>query len=251
MKVAGWICALAALAIAGPAWAQRDIRANPADYEYAVTQGVKIPGGQLLILQDARISQTMSKQLFEGCADPFMEFGENDPRTKMFQKKPLPPARYRQVDAEGKTVAEDFIEGVSPTARIHEERLGSPDNPVLLVEENDYACFGSYSGRVTYFFQAQDGRFGPVRFPGADGKTYPVAMVQTLKSASRLEKADAPNILVHRVDCHPDWAHSPKDFVIDYITIRYDGQRWSEAERSEPGFWEDERAFPPLTKFPD
>lgn len=229
-----------------------------ASADYVLAQDVATSQGELQILEDGRITRSMENRMWGHCADPTFIF-DGKPEAKLFERTPPRPARLRQVDASGTIIADLVPDENAPVARIQAERLGPADRPVLLVEADDGACWGSYSGLVRLFFQFEGGRIAPVMLADETGKSAQVMMVSTVKSQARFAKKSAAEIIIHQVSSHPDFERAktlPKGasmpFVIDYSTTRFDGAKWTRAMRSEPGVWEagDGTPFPAADKFP-
>lgn len=244
------IAALAALGTALPASPQ-------ARADYALAQTLAIPQGELQILEDGRITPKIEKKMWESCVDPAFVFPKSEAR--QFDNNPPRPARLRQLDSSGRIVADLVPHEYAPIAHIGVDPIGPPDRPIFIIETDNDACMGSYSGRVSLFFQMENGRIAPVMLTDEAGRAAQVVMISTPRSQARFAKKTLDEIVIHQVSSHVDFEKAktaPKDkplpFVIDYITIRFDGSKWTRALRSAPGSWEagDGTPFPPATKFP-
>lgn len=223
---------------------------------YKIVQAVDAPTGPLLVLEDARLTSAAAQRLFKGCADPGMEAGDDEPGLAQLGKIKPALATLRQVDRNGRVIADTVIDPGSPTAVIHAERLGSNENPIFLVETNNDACAVGRTGHFTWFYQAQNGVVAPVQVKTPGGGTQEVHLARTLKSYSRLEPTTPPKILIHQAQGTLDPDSSDIKFVIHYISIRFDGARWTYREAHEStgsDLWEMDRDsdFPALAKFPD
>jgi len=187
--------------------------------------------------------------MWRSCVDPGYLLGEGDPRAKVFEQHPLLPAMFRQADAVGHVIFGTVPDKNSPIGRIERRRLGS----VFLVDSNNYICMGSYSGSGVSFFHFAHGRIAPVA-ADENGKHSPIYLFRSMKSNWRFVKNSPSRIEIEQVHCCPDFEHDKGGetvpFLMRYITIRFDGRRWTKAERTTPGFWEGEGGFPPRREFP-
>jgi hypothetical protein len=218
---------------------------------YRTAQSVKTDGGELRVLEDARITPDIETELWKGCVDPGTAL-YGDPRAKQFVGKPPVAARLQQADAKGAILADMVLEEHSPVARIKAETLGPAANPVFMVEMDNSACMGSYSGRAIRLYGFADGRISRVMAEGAGGERREVLLLSRLKSGWRFVRKAPGDIVIHAVRCDPG-AMDDKgkvSFVLGYTTYRFDGSKWTWAMRQEPGFWESERDFPAAGKFP-
>jgi hypothetical protein len=221
---------------------------------YKVVQRVKTAHGQLQILEDARLTRDLEKTLWETCVDPLMALGDDDPRVQPFHEVRLRKAKFRQIDATGKVVAEfNAEEGI---ARIESQTLGDPADPFYLVRtDNNVVCAGSYAGQPVDVYKFQDGKIAPTRGVDASGKSVAVDFYDSLKSGWKIIRNRPDDIEVDEVYCRPDFKenrprNSPVDFKLIYQTYIYHDGRWRYAEREEPGYWESDNEFPASDKFP-
>ena len=220
--------------------------------KYAVHQRVQTPHGSLEILEDARLTAGIEPKLWDGCSQPIMALDDHDPAIGAFVGRPVLPAKLRQRDRRGHVLEDILLEQQATVARIEPQRLGPANDPIIVVETSDAACFGSYSGWTEWLFTFDRNHVVPVMATGANGARKQVSLFRSLKSAWKVVRNEPTSIEFEQVFCRPDLVHATRDkmpFLMRYVTFRFDGNRWWEAERSEPGFWEDDDPFPPSTKF--
>jgi hypothetical protein len=238
---------LAALSVSSPAPCSGDAG-------YKVAQSVAVARGSLQILEDERLDPGLAGQLWGAAGEPGLIVGDDSPAGRAFAKKPLRPARLRQVDRYGRTLRDTVMETQAPLARIEGRRLGDPSAPILLVTTDDSAGAGSYSGQVTRLYALDHGRVQPVQATAHGGRVEIVAFINTLKSGWKIVGARPDHIVIEQLLCRPDFDHEApgKDepFLLSYITYWTDGGPWRMARRVTPGFWENEGDWPPPSAFP-
>jgi len=221
---------------------------------YRIAQSVKTDKGELRILEDARISPSLEKDLWETCVYPAEAFGDDDPRTKAVGSKPLVPARLQQVDAGGNVVTDVMVERQSPIARIDARRLGPASDPVFMIETDNSACAGSYNGIAYRLYDFDHGRLSLVTADNGVGESREVLLLNRLKSAYRIVRNTPNDVELELVRSDPGDKNDKGDdlpFVTTFITYRFNGSAWTWAMRQEPGIWEnDGDNFPPRSKFP-
>jgi hypothetical protein len=237
---------LAASLIAAPVFARPG---------YRVVQTVVTPNGKLQVLEDARLSRHDEKLLWDSCADPSSVLETSDPAFESFKKSPILRARYRQVDADGHTVAE--FKSETGIARIETRVLGTPDHPFYLIRtSNNVACMGSYSGQPVYLYEFVNGRLSDVTATNAHGKPEHVDFYDSLKSGWRIVRNEPNDIEIEELYCRPDFERDMRAknaeayFKLIYFTYRFDGLQWRTAQREGPGYWEQGDDFPRRSKFP-
>jgi hypothetical protein len=220
---------------------------------YTVVQSVAVPNGHLEVLLDARLAPDIRKAMLDKCVDPEDILEENDPRLKpLLKERPL-AALFRQVDIKGRIITSMQPNEQAPVARIEAHTIGNPADPVFLLDTNDSACMGSYSGRGVLFYHFDHGRITPVMVNG-NGKPTQIYLFDSLKSEWRFLVNTPTKIEIEQMLCRPDYAHNTgkenMPFLLRYITFRFDGGKWTQAERLKPGFWEADDNFPPRRNFP-
>jgi hypothetical protein len=222
--------------------------------DYEIVQSIPTAHGTLQILEDVRIGRALERKMWDGCIDVGTVLGEDDPRAKQFAKNPPLPASLRQIDRNGKTLVSIVPNKQAPIARIESKRFGSPADPVFLIETDDDACMGSYSGRGVQLYKFSPDRIAPVIATDDKGNTTAVYFFDSLKSAWRIVNASPAHTEIEQMLCRPDFAHDTgkgdMPFALRYITFRFDGTKWTKAERDEAGEWEDDDGFPNKSKFP-
>lgn len=221
---------------------------------YRTVQTVPISGGSLEIVEDARLTPALARKLWGSAVDPVLVLGDDSPAAQPFKSKPLVAARLRQRDGVGHVVLDVVPDEEAPLARIERRRLGTGLTPVYLVTTDNDAGFGSYSGRATALYAFRNGRFEPVQATDVDGKTVPVSLANTLKSAWRITDARASHTVIRQVLCRPDLSHigpgQDAEFLVTYVTYQFNGQDWWMAKRVTKGFWEADQDWPSSSEFP-
>lgn len=224
-----------------------------ASARYSVVQSVATAQGRLEILLDSRLTPDIQKLMWDQCTVIDSILDQGDPRLKPFLGDAVLPATFRQVDTKGQVVTSLVPNEQAPIARIEALKLGRAPDPVFLVDTDDDACQGSYSGRGVLLYQFAHGRIAPV-MADKDGTPSQIYLFRSLKSDWRFVKRSPSHIEIEQVLCRPDDSHdkgSPNmPFLMYYITFGFNGRVWTEAERQKPGFWEADDDFPPRREFP-
>lgn len=216
---------------------------------YKVVQSISTKDGRLQILEDARLSPSLERKMWDSCVNPSFILDESDPQVKVFAHAPLRPAEVRQVDDRGHQVAIEAPDAFSPIAKIEGRRLGPPSGTVYLVDVNNSACFGSYSGRGVLLMHFDRGVIRPVLVSHLNEKPTGLHLFNTLKTDWRIADPSPNHTVINYVLCRPDASNPPK-FTMRYITYRFDGSAWRATVREEPGFWESDQGFPDKIRFP-
>jgi hypothetical protein len=246
IKVARFVI-LAAIMIAAPTLARTS-------GGYQTVQSITVDGGSIQILEDARLTPALARKLWQTAVDPVFVLGEDAPEAQTFKAKPLRPAKLRQIDGAGIVVMDLVLNEQAPIARLERRRLGPAADPVYLITTDDSAGMGSYSGLATALYALQAGRFGPVRATGSNGRAEAIILVDTLKSGWKTIDRSTAHTVIEQLFCRPDFAHDKAGedarFQLTYITYWSDGRNWRMAKRVRTGFWENEGAWPAISKFP-
>ena len=133
----------------------------------------------------------------------------------------------------------------APLAQIDPKPIRGVPEPTFLVSVDLTQSSGSYNGPLTIPFEVIQDRLHPVSAKDADGTTSPIRLALTGKAAwERISISNKEEILA--VNCE----RSGKGFTINYLRYRPDRAGWTVRQRSTPGFWETESAFPALQLFP-
>lgn len=222
---------------------------------YSVAHVITTEHGKLQILEDRRITPALEDAMWKGgCTDPLEIYAPNDPRGKPFISHPLLPARLRYVTSGRTTISNRVLDKQAPVARIRVGTFDQARDPIFLIETNDSACFGSYSGEAVMLMHFRSGDIGPVMARDANGSFTAISMFTSLKSAWRIVRSEPDYTEIEQIYCRPDYARDrEKDdlpFLITYITYRRTGNEWVRATRAVPGFWESDSRFPPRSAFP-
>jgi len=128
-----------------------------------------------------------------------------------------------------------------------------------LLEVNQSAEFGSYSGAVASFVRARNAQFDWLQAVDKQtGKSEKIQLLRSGKTDWRLAKSSqtkAVNLV--ELACRPDFenkfVHKKDELEFMLIYRRYYPQgdgRWIRAERTQAGFWESDEDFPDEREFP-
>ena len=221
---------------------------------YRVVQSVPIADGSLQVLEDARLTPALARELWDTAVDPIIALGEDSPAAKPFKTKPLRPARLRQVTSNGAIAVDVVPDEQAPIARIDDRRLGAGPGAVFMITTDNYAGFGSYSGLATALYVMSDGRLKPLMATKGNGKTEAVVLASTLKSGWKIVGAQPNGAVIQQVRCRPDFSQSEADhdqrFLVTYETYWPSGDQWRVAKRVTVDFWEADDDWPAPSEFP-
>lgn len=221
--------------------------------EYVLAPPRDQMSGRIELLEDARIRPNMRTAITEAYGDdpcarsPARVLGAlcGDPR-----HAPLRPAMLQLVDANGKVLATHRLE--RPLASLAIAKLYANGRRSYALTVDLSADAGSYSGPYTRFAEPDADGFGWLTADSA-GVPDTITMVSTMKTAWKsVHAAKDPNTELLMVRCRPDLA-APRDsvaFTLTFERFTFDGSRWHLLARSEPGCYEADDPFPPLSKFP-
>ncbi len=218
-----------------------------AGYTVASRVAVNGLGGPFAVevLEDARISASLRKQMWNVSDDPSFVLPDS-PLAAEFTRRPPLGARVRLMDAGGTVMAEQLLE--RPLATVALAPLhGLPSQPVWLTV--DYSIgMGSYAGPITTLLLPANQKLDPVTYAGPHGQSGAVQLTSTLKTAWRTVPGRAGGTEeLEEIACRPN---DGDDFTTSLSTYRYVGGAWQLAVRKRAGFWEADEVFPPRSAFP-
>src|SRR4051812_19099122 len=194
MRMPSIICM--ALCLALPSFA-----AHGQTYRVAQTKNIEATG-TLQILEDARLTPAIAKQMWNVSTDPAFALGDDSPTVRKIGEVPLLPAKLVLHDRAGQAIASVIPEGISPLAGIEDRQLAG----AVLVTTDDSAGFGTYSGLRTHLFRVSDGKIMPVSAVGENGKSSEVTPSGTLKAQWRVVTRNGLQQIL-QIGCDPDFAH--------------------------------------------
>jgi hypothetical protein len=212
---------------------------------YRIAQSVHLPNrqGSLEILVDKRLTPPMVEQIWQSGAMVF----DGTPQAEVFAKAHLLPAKLR-LTAGGNAASDTVLEEASAVARIESSPFRDAGAPIYLVTTDDYASFGSYSGKPTFLFAVGDGQVRPVLASDDKGHQAPITLAETLKSVWQVVVGAGGTSEIEQVLCRPNFEKDGQ-FITRYITYRQVRGEWHRLEGSEDVFWEDDGDFPERSKF--
>jgi len=223
-------------------------RAQTTGFQYAIAQAFKLrqevkgAGASLQLLMDARLSESLQKDLWGKGDWSFVFPADSDPYRE-FSHHPPVKSKLEIVNSAGRIVAERELE--TPLAKL--EAWNPTESGQLFLLTQDYSAgFGSYNGLATSLIMIADAAFHEVKALDMESRRQnPMRLVKSLKSDWRIvEREGRPEIL--SVSCHPSLNGK---FVIDYSRYSFDGNQWAEHKRQVDGFWESDEPFPESRAF--
>ncbi|WP_189045632.1 hypothetical protein [Aliidongia dinghuensis] len=199
--------------------------------------------GALQILEDARLTPALRRNMWGQTADTDLVLAEKNPLRKSFAKMPLKPAHLRLVDNAGKVVEDQAFE--VPLAELDRQQLHDGPATVLLTTDHSIGT-GSYAGLETSLWAVVQGELMPEPLPGRK------VLVGSLKNAWKIVEEKTPQgaaaKAVQVVACHPNFANpnwaATEEFVVELTTYRFAGGAWQAATNSLTGYWENDGAWP-------
>ncbi|RAS39326.1 hypothetical protein BX591_101665 [Paraburkholderia bryophila] len=216
------------------------------DGYHVIQRAPGLDGDSIELLEDERITPALQKQLW-GTGASEEGLPGNDP-------KPLAKAQLRLVSTSGAIAATRQLD--YPLARVQPAPLHGLPGPVLFLTVDATAPMGSYSGPATQILMPPRQSLDPVQYTTDDGKTSPLVLAATGKSAWKISPArNGGADEIQQVACSPDFDKKDStgdddDFVTRYETYRFVDGKWLLARRQRPGIWESEQEFPKRNMFP-
>ncbi|UZE29912.1 hypothetical protein [Pseudomonas asplenii] len=201
-------------------------------------------GGELELLEDARISADLHQSLW-GNGSAFDEDAFDDEAlAKDVANRPIVEARLRLLSASGEEV--ESVGLAYPLATLEKASMAGMPSPAFFLTVDQTAPMGSYSGPATQILMPALHKLQPMQSQAADGTLKPLFLAQTGKAAWQASDA-LPEIL--QVSSSPADDES-EDFVTVYRTYRLKGDVWQFSSREENSYWESEGDFPQRSAFP-
>jgi hypothetical protein len=156
-----------------------------------------------------------------------------------------PPATVLLQKEDGAVLARRVLD--APLARLALPPLRTPAGPVILVESDLTARMGTFDGPVAIGMRVTDHGLAPVEQVDASGQRSPLRVSSTARSAwRRVDNGGVDDLL--QVSCERTEVGNQLATHLRRLHPTVSG--WVVTERVEPGCWEAEAAFPPVSAFP-
>lgn len=213
---------------------------------YRVAQQLPIDDGQVLeILEDARISPDLHRDLWGNGADP--ENLEDDVLAADIQRTPLVEAQVRLLAVSGEALESRNLG--YPLATVEKAPLAGMPAPAFFLTIDETAPMGSYSGPATQVLMPSAGKLNTTVYHTPEGKSEALFLAQTGKAAWQVAAPAADGVAqIQQVSSSP--AGEDEEFVTTYRTYRFKDGAWQLSSRQEAGYWDTESDFPPPSAFP-
>ena len=213
---------------------------------YTLYNKIKLnKGGQLLLLQDARINEKLRVEMWGiGGADQLDKKGES-----LFLVEPPKSSILKVLDAKGDVTYNKQLDCI--LADIEKKKLYPGGRDSFILTEDKSIGFGSYAGPVSSFFEVS--KLRPRWFyakKDKSGKLVKISVLRSLKSDWKiLPSTEGTGKDIYQIECRPD-TRFDDEFILIYTRYHFNGKNWIKHERRENGLWESVNRFPYRTNFP-
>lgn len=216
--------------------------------------------GQLQLLEDERLTPAIRSAVLGGGL--WMGLCDYDPQDEALRSfcrslsvTPLREAALRVVDNHGNVLDEFRANRWVGQIAVRSLVRNAPVTYLITIDRS--AGWGSYSGPVTSFVDVRDGSLQWLTAQRVDAPgSQQIRVMRSLKTAWQMVPArSGAGTDILEFACRPDFAaatpgETELPFLVRFRRYYYRDGQWWLAERTEPGFWEDDWVFPDPSQFP-
>ncbi|MGB7620857.1 MAG: hypothetical protein WBN92_00760 [Terriglobia bacterium] len=223
----------------------------------ALTERLSGINGRLELLEDERLSSEIRRELWGSPIELACDNGGEPPRRTFCASVahvPLRRAMVRLVGNDGRVIYQHLLE--RELGELTSRQLYGDGRNTYFITNDLSAGFGSYSGPVTLLAEVRHSAFHWLTATDeGTGHADTVSLMSSLKTRWEVLPPSAGSRDILQVKCRPDFEKAAPDsadmpFLVTFERYHYNGTTWVRRARAESGFWENDGAFPLLTKFP-